>query len=194
MRPRVAIAAAVLVGAAAFAAWWWERTPDVVLEKKLVPHAEREATPMCPWRFPERDLARFFPGHRSWRQDTLVLSPHRLEILGRLGPGAVLESNALYLYRIDGAGSVLVRRLEGEYGAIEVVVAVGPDRRVVGLRVQRHREPPATARLIESPSFAAAFRGKGAADPLPQSHPGIARAVRSLLIELDVAEGHTRPS
>jgi hypothetical protein len=171
--------------------------------------AATEAPAMYPWRDPQGDLHRFFPGSDDYRQETLVLSPLRLEILKRLGPGVPLESNALYIYRISQAGAnrgtILVRRTGGEYGAIEVVVAVDPERRIVGVRLQRHREPPAVASVIASSQWLAAFRGKTAGDTfrvgsdLPAVPPAattsaeaIAGAVRSLLIELDVAERRTQ--
>ena len=145
---------------------------------------------MCPWRDPKGDLARFFPGEKSWHQETLILSSHRGEILKRLGPGEALDSNSLYVYRvgsskIDPVGSLLVKRFAGEYGAIEAVIAVSPARRIVGVRVQRHREPPESAKALES---TAGFAGKTAGDPLPQDSPALARAVRAELIALDVAE------
>lgn len=160
---------------------------------------------MCPWRDPNGDLRRFFPGATTYRQDTLILSPLRLPILKRLGPGARLDSNALYAYRAlkGGAavGAVLIRRVAAEFGAVEVVVGVGLDRRVVGVRLQRHREPPAVAAAIASPAWLGAFRGKGPGDAfriggdLPAVPPearrsaeAVAGAVRSLLIEYDVAE------
>jgi hypothetical protein len=171
--------------------------------------AATEAPAMCPWRDPQGDLIRFFPGADVYKQETLILSQLRLEIMKRLGPGVPLESNALYVYRVARAqapvGTILVRRAGGEYGAIEVVVAVDPKRRVVGVRLQRHREPPAVASAIASPRWLDSLRGKTAGDAfrvggdLPAVPPAAAKsaeavagAVRSLLIELDVAETRTQ--
>jgi hypothetical protein len=171
-------------------------------------HAVTEAPAMCPWRDPLGDLNRFFPGADSYRQETLILSSLRLEVLKRLGPGVPLESNALYVYRaIEGKvdrGTILIRRTGGEYGAIEVVVAVDPARHVVGVRLQRYREPPAVAAPIASPRWLDSFRGKTAGDAFrvggdltavppsaTRSAEAVAGAVRSLLIELDVAERRT---
>jgi hypothetical protein len=169
------------------------------------PSAAVEVPAMCPWRDPQGDLRRFFPGADGYRQETLILSSLRLEILKRLGPGVPLESNALYVYRAtqgkSDRGTILVRRAGGEYGAIEVVVALDPARRVVGVHLQRHREPPPVADVITSPQWLGAFRGKSASDAfhvggdLPAVPPAaqksaeaVARAVRSLLIEFEVAE------
>ena len=174
-----------------------------------------EAPAMCPWRSPEKDLRAFFPRASGYRPETLVLSPLRLEIQRRLGAGVRLESNALYIYRVEESaatmppspcGAFLVRRASGEYGAIEVVVAVGMDRRVVGVRLQRHREPPPAAGTLASARWLGAFNGKSAAsafrsgEDLPvvslaakRSCEAVAGAVRSLLIEYDASEEHRLP-
>ena len=185
MRPTVAWLLALLTSVTVLVAWWLSQTPELALEKKLLPTAAKEAPAMVPWREPQRDLARFFPGQSAWKQETLALSSYRQKILTRLGPGETLESNTLYVYRVGTAGSVLVRRFAGEYGAIEVVIAVNPQHKIMGSRIQRHREPPEQARLFEDTS---GFRGKGPEDPLPKAHPALARAVRAELIALDTAE------
>ena len=183
--------------------------PAPPLETHIVPGKATEAPAMCPWRDPTGDRKRFFPDADGHTQESLILSSLRLKILKRLGPNSVLESNALYLYRVhhgkDERGTVLVRRAAGEFGAIEVVVAVDPSRRILGVRLQRHREPPEVAAALESPAWLGAFRGKMASDPLEignglpvvppsarKSVEAVARAVRSLLIEYDVAEAHHR--
>jgi hypothetical protein len=168
-----------------------------------------EAPAMCPWRDPTGDMRRFFPDADAYVQESLILSSVRLEILRRLGPDTPLESNALYLYRVrrgkEERGTVLVRRAAGEFGAIEVVVAIDRSQHVVGVRLQRHREPPEVAAVLESPKWLGEFHGKAASDPLEignglpnvpatarKSAAAIARAVRSLLIEYAVAEMHHR--
>lgn len=189
MRPRVIVAAAALTAAAIGAGVWLARTPDPVVERRTdTGVASREAPAMCPWRDPKGDLARFFPGATDYRQELLSLSPLRLKILKRLGPGAPLESNALYLYRVERRGAVLVRRAAGAFGAIEVVVAVGTDRRIVGVRVQSHREPPPTGDRLRSEALLKGFVGKGPDDPLPDAVPALAQTVHSLLVEFDEAE------
>src|SRR5206468_125458 len=110
-------------------------------------------------------------------------------------------------YRVvNGAatlGTVLVRRVKGEFGAIELVLAVKPDGRVRGFRLQRQREPEAVAAVLTSPRWLAAFQGKSADSPLrvgeelpavpPQartSAAAIAEGVRAALILLRAAEQH----
>lgn len=165
------------------------------------------APAMCPWRDPARDLRAFFPTipDTTYKQESLILSPLRLEIMKRLGPGVPLESNTLYVYRVRSStakepGTILVRRAGGEFGAIEIVLAVDPKHRVVGVRLQRHREPPVVAGVVASPEWLGAFRGRSADDPLRVgadlppvsteariSAEAVAQAVRSLLIEYTVA-------
>jgi hypothetical protein len=184
-----------------------EDVPRLDLPAHAATHTTTDvgAAAMCPWRDPQADLRALFPGADGYTQATLILSPLRLPILRRLGPGATLPSNTLYAYRVtrggEPQGAVLVRRVPGEYGAIEVVVGVDRTRRIVGVRVQRHREPDETARVLFVPAWLGAFRGKGAGDmfqpgrDLPAVPPdaltdarAVANAVRSLLVEFDVAE------
>ena len=168
-----------------------------------------QAPAMCPWRDPEGDRARFFPGSSGFTQDTLILSASRLEILRRLGPGIPLLSNTLYAFRVrrEGkvAGTILLRSARGEYGVIEVVLAVNPERKIIGLRLQRHREPPQIAAALTDIHWLQSFQGKSAKDSfqlgkdlrdVPEAARPSARAVaatvRSLLIEYEVVE--SRPA
>ena len=187
MRPAlVLISCGLLVGGGSLLFLGKSNAPDI--EQKLVARTEKEAPAMCPWRDPKGDLARFFPGEKLWHQETLVLSPYRQEILTRLGPGETLDSNSLYVYRVGDIkpnGSILVKRFAGEFGAIEAVIAVNLERQIIGVRVQRHREPPENAKALENTS---GFAGKSEGDALPQDSPALARAVRATLIALDVAE------
>jgi hypothetical protein len=119
---------------------------------------------LCPWRAPDADLRRYFPGSASTRDETLILSRQRLELQRRLGrmPGA--DDNALIVHRVLGpsatAGFVVTRRVRGECGLIELVLATDSAGRVLGARIQRHREPEATARVLQSEAWLGAFRGR----------------------------------
>ena len=121
---------------------------------------------MCPWREPERDLRAFFADATTYRTDTLALSSIRQDILRRLGPGSQMDSNSLYVHRaLKGTkvvGSILVRRVAGPHGAIEVVVAVDTGGRVAAVRLQRHREPDEAGRYITSDAWLKTFRSKTA--------------------------------
>lgn len=161
-----------------------------------------ERAGLCPWRSPEADLKRYFPGATGYKTELLVLSHKRQQILRRLGPGHELTSYTLYIYPVTSgtgkAGTVCVRRAPGRFGAIEVVLALDPNRRVLGVHIQRQREPKATAELLAGGKWLDAFAGKDVESPftigrdLPdvpadcrQSAAAVADAVRSILIELD---------
>src|SRR5205807_2669853 len=128
--------------------------------------APPEAAPMCPWREPEADMRRFFPGAIRHETETRILSGQRLELMRRLGRPPLPDEHSAYLHRIytgdQLAGTILTRRVRGQYGAIEIVLAVGTGGRVRGVRLQRLREPEAIAKALQSPRWLAAFQGRTA--------------------------------
>jgi hypothetical protein len=158
-----------------------------------------------PWREPEADLRRFFPGANSHREDVRILSGERLTLIRKLGRQPTGEENLAVLHRVmkggRPAGVVMLRRIPGSGGSIEVVLAVAPDGRIRGLRFQRHREPePVAAALLE---WLGTFAGKTAgtdwtALPVPEAarEPAgqIVEAVRSALIVLETAEAGGIPA
>jgi hypothetical protein len=158
---------------------------------------------MVPWRTPQADMAAFFPGAPlpdSAATKVISLAAKRTQIMKRLGKETPLDSNALYVYPVPGEGAVLLRRAAGEFGGIEVVLGIAEDGKVVGVRLQRHREPPEIERFLTSPSFLDGFVGKTSQSELalPTNTPTMAqksalavlRSVRALLIEYDAG---TRP-
>ena len=170
-----------------------------------------EAAPMCPWREPQADLRRFFPGANGYRTETRILSGERVELQRRLGRPPTGEEHTLYLHRVYSArelrGTVLTRRLRGHYGAIELVLAVGTDGRLRDLRLQRLREPDAVAAALRSERFRGALTGRTGEgewrlEPviaqLPsQARPSataIAEAARTQLILLQIAERRSAPA
>lgn len=176
--------------------------PDVPVVSKT--HPVQENAPMCPWRDPEGDLRAFFPGATSHRTETLILSAQRVELARRLGRPPAQDEHSLRLYPVyqgeRPVGCVLTRRVKGEFGALEMVLAVGQDGRVRGLRLQRQREPEAVARALADPAWLRSFEGKTADDPwrlgedVPQVAPvarvsaaALVEATRGLLILRDVA-------
>lgn len=170
-----------------------------------------EAAPMCPWREPQTDLRLFFPGATGSTAETRVLSGKRLELTRRLGRPPSAEENALHLFRIRAAnallGSLMVRRVKGEHGAIELVIATDPQGAIQGVRVQRQREPQATAEILHSGAWLGRFRGLSA-DQIRESEPffhGVPReahvsaaavvdGVHTQLILLSVAEQSGAPA
>jgi hypothetical protein len=153
---------------------------------------------MVPWRTPQADMAAFFPGAPlpdSAAPKVVSLAAWRAEIIKRLGKETPLDSNALYIYPIPREGAILLRRAAGEFGGIEVVLGIADDGKVVGVRLQRHREPPEIERFLTSPRFLDGFVGKTSQSELtlPTNTPTMAqksalavlRSVRALLIEYD---------
>jgi hypothetical protein len=121
---------------------------------------------LVPWRDPASDLAAFFPGARGYRAETRILSHLRLSLAQHLGHPPTGDDLLLRYYRVlrgsRPVGSILVRRVKGEYGAIELVLAVTPAARVRGVRLQRQREPAPIAAALQGPAWRAAFAGKTA--------------------------------
>lgn len=164
-----------------------------------------EPMPLCPWREPDADMQALFPGATRCEAETRILSGLRVELEGRLGRRPSGDENALHLFRIyrnqTPLGTVVTRRVKGDYGAIELVLAIGPDQRVQGWRLQRAREPGPVLEALLDPVWRRSFEGKGAESPwqlgldIPQVAPvaaGSAAAViegaRSLLILVATAD------
>ena len=155
---------------------------------------EIESAGLCPWRSPVEDREALFPGADRAEQHLLILSDLRLEVLRHLGPGAVIDANGIYSYRVfrgnERVGTVFTQRVRGEYGALEYVLAMGRDGRIAGLRLQSLREPDATARALESPTWRQAFVGKTMDSPLrlgldlPQVPTAARPTTEALLVSL----------
>ncbi len=198
-------AVVALVAGVAFLLWHRSNNRDPS-EEIFQPATRRiEPAPLCPWREPESDLRALFPEFTDYRKDIAILSGRRLELQERLGRAPAADENALYLYHVlrgeQRMGTILTRRVKGEDGAIEIVLAVGQDQRVLGLRLQQLREPEVIARALEDPAWLGAFAGKRVSDSwvlgkdIPAvpteaqaSAKSIIEGVRSLLVLLAVAE------
>jgi len=170
-----------------------------------------QAAPLCPWREPASDLKQFFPNATRYEPETRILSGQRLELAGRLGRVPTGDENALHIYRcyenLTPLGAVSTRRVKGTYGAIELVLAVGADGQVRGLRVQRLREPEPIADALLNPGWLRTFVGLRSdsswkiggdiADVVPEaraSAEAIADGARSLMILLATSdESDARP-
>jgi hypothetical protein len=190
---------------------WWARPRDAGTPSHVHSSASRvETAPLCPWREPARDLRAYFHGATGTREETLILSHLRVALIDELGRPLTAEEMVLRPQRVlrgeKVIGTVLVRRVKGEYGAIELVLAVDPAGSVRGLRVQRHREPEPVAAALIAPGWLASFQGKTAdsqlqpGEDLPRvssetrtSLTAVADGVRSLLILLRAAEQRGRP-
>lgn len=193
----LALATALLV-----LAWWRPRSDsrDAVFEPEV---RLNEPAPVCPWREPAADLKAYFPGATQYRTETRILSGKRLELQERLGhPPA---ENSLRVHRIfrseEPLGAVLTQRVKGEHGVIELVLALGEDQAIRGLRLQRQREPELVLQALEDPDWLKAFVGKradadwrlgGAVPELPEaarrSGGQIVLGVRTLLAMMLVSD------
>jgi hypothetical protein len=143
--------------------------------------------------------------------ETRILSGLRQELAVGLGRAASGDENALPVHRVYQGdkllGNVLTRRVKGEHGAIEIVLATSLDGSVHGLRLQRLREPESNARLLQDPAWLTSFVGHRAGDalelgrdlkPVPDeardSALAITDGVRSLLVMLSVSSASSSAS
>lgn len=168
-----------------------------------------EPAPVCPWREPEGDLQRFFPGGATYSSETRILSGVRVELAKQLGRLPEAEENSITLYRVfagsNRVGTVLTRRVKGEHGGIELVLALNGSHEVDGVRLQRIREPEAISKCLHDPGWLGQFRGRshhrgwdsddvrGLPKEAHISARAIREGIRSLLILLAAAESTERP-
>ncbi len=162
-----------------------------------------ESSPICPWREPERDLKVLFPNATHYVTETRILSGLMVPIQKRLKRAMTVDENPLRVYRAmntTGAlGSVLVKRVKGEDGGIEIVMGVDAQGSVRRVLMQSQREPEAITAAMTN--WLEHFTGKTAASPLcaGQDLPDVstearitaealADGVRSELIVLSFAE------
>ncbi len=133
--------------------------PRVSVEAK-----HQEEFGLCPWREPEADRMMFFPDSTSAREETLILSHEQHAIEQKLGRTLSGDYNAIRINRIlkgsSPLGVVITRRVRGESGVIELVLAVGNAGEVIRAKLQRMREPDIAASFLRSEKFMGSFRGK----------------------------------
>ncbi len=162
-----------------------------------------EGEPMCPWRNPAADLAVWFPEATRCDTEIRILSGLRPELTQRLGRVPTAAENALYVHQVWGEnrllGEVVVRRVKGESGVVELAVGFAPEGSIRGVRFQRSREPEAVAATLND-AWLDGFRGKRGTDIL-QSGPdlppvpavasatawAVVEGIRDLLILREVA-------
>ncbi|HSV75165.1 MAG TPA: hypothetical protein VLH79_15510 [Chthonomonadales bacterium] len=154
---------------------------------------------LCVWLNPDRDIRTFFPGANSYRTEPRAPSREQVAVIERrIGARLDPDETEFRFYRVQRArqtvGTVLTHQARGRFGAVQVVVAIGNDRRVIGVTVQRHREPT----NLNAASFLQQFRGKQADDPIAigtdiqpirghdQSSHAVAFSVKKILVIHDV--------
>lgn len=183
--------------------------PSLTVVEVYAPTAKASsATPLCPWRKSEEDMKVFFPGATHYDTHIAILSERLAQLKARLGRWPRPEENPFYIHDVYAdnrlLGRVALQRVKGEFGAIEVVLAVDNFGAVRGLRLQRLREPDVTARVLQSPQWLHSFRGQDQSSVLKlgvdvpdvppvakKSATAIVEGVRSLLVLLDEASQTT---
>ncbi len=185
----------------------WRVAQQSSLETFTVPVVTPpEAAPLCPWREPDSDLTAFFPEATRYEIQTRILSGLRPELTRRLGRTPTGDENALRLYEVyrdkTVLGSILTRRAKGEYGGIEIVIAMDTNQCLRGVRLQRVREPAVISAALQNTNWLKSFVGKRADDQwhmgsdIPEvpsearvSAQAVVEAVRSLSVLAATAKG-----
>ncbi|MBI3944478.1 MAG: hypothetical protein HY321_01015 [Armatimonadetes bacterium] len=130
-------------------------------------HTAAEAA-LCVWRKPDQDIKRFFPGADTYKTDFRTPGGKRAAIEKRIGARLDPDESEFKFYRIidDGkqVGTILTHLGKGQYGAIEVVVALDNSGKVKGVGIQRDRERARAA--LRSGAFLGQFDGKSVKDPM----------------------------
>lgn len=130
-------------------------------------HTTAEAA-LCVWRKPDQDIKAFFPGADTYRTDFRTLGSKRAAIEKRLGVKLDPDETEFKFYRVlDGGkqvGTILTHLGKGQYGAIEVVVALDNAGKVKGVQIQRDRERARAA--LRGAAFLNQFAGKTVRDAL----------------------------
>ena len=156
-----------------------------VAPRAFAARAEQASSGLCPWRNPEADLRRFFPTANETRDQTLILSGKRLKVASMLGREPTAEENAILIHQVLRSGNLLgaivTRRVRGESGVIEIVLALERDGKVIGSKIQRLRENEAVTGELKSEAWLNSFRGKIASDAwkLGEDIPNISEQSRS---------------
>lgn len=160
---------------------------------------------LCVWRKPDQDIKQFYPGADTYRTDyKKVTSKQKVDIEKRIGTKLDPdESEFKFYYILKGdkqVGTILTHLGKGQYGAIEVVVALDNDGKVKGVGVQRDREKKRAE--LRSEKFLGQFKGKTKNDPIKtgadikpvqgaeKSSETVAFSVRKLLHVLDILRRH----
>ena len=125
-------------------------------------------TALCVWKNPERDMHAFFPTAIKYQpRIARYTTAQKQSIERRLGTALDADETEIVLYQIVRkglvpVGTVLCNQVRGKYGAIHTVVALDLDGRIVGVLVQKHREPAD----LNAAAFLKQFRGKSAGQPV----------------------------
>jgi hypothetical protein len=154
---------------------------------------------LCVWVNPDRDIRNFFPGADSYSTDVKKCSSEQgIAVEKRIGSKLDPDESEFKFYRVKKqgrvVGTVLSHQTRGKYGAVQTVIAISSDGKVIGVYVQRHREPI----NLNQESFLSQFKGKTPYDPVTvgndiqaiagydQSCQAVAFSVKKILVVFDV--------
>ena len=154
---------------------------------------------LCVWRKPDQDIKQYFPGADTYKTDLKDPGSKKSVIEKRIGRKLDADEQEFKLYRIiDGGklvGTIMTHLGKGQYGAIEIVVALDADGRVKGVGIQRDREKKRAE--LRSDKFLGQFKGKTVKDPVEigkdiklipgaeKSSETVAFSVKKLLVVYD---------
>jgi hypothetical protein len=179
------------------------KSPDLPVANPVGPGGG-QVEPMVSWREPAKDLPAFFPSATEQREEAWILSSGRKDLQDMLGRHPEPDEYVLHLHRaLQGekpVGSVVVRRVKGTSGALELVIALTPEDKVKALRFQRSREPEPVMKALTDAQWLGSFNGRGpdgdwtlgkgvpavsgeAAEPAQ----GVADAIHSTLVMAQIA-------
>jgi len=154
---------------------------------------------LCVWVNPDRDLKNFFPGAKSYTTEIKKYNKEQEKVIEkRIDAQLDPDENEFKFYRVKKdnkvVGTVLTHQARGKYGAVQVVVGIGNDDKIIGVYVQRHREPT----NLNKESFLKQFEGKTVEDPITvgkdikpingynKSSEAVAFSVKKILVVHDV--------
>jgi len=177
----------------------WVRATVVLAVVLLAVYGTSAVAALCVWLNPDRDIRNFFPGADSYTTDLRTYSAEQQKVIEkRIGGKLDPDENEFKFYRVKKSGkivgTVLTHQARGRYGAVQTVAGIGPDHKVIGVYVQRHREPV----NLNTPSFLKQFKGKAADDPITvgkdiapikgaeQSSQAVAFSVKKIMVVFDV--------
>lgn len=167
-----------------------EAPRDTTLDLRDAPRIE--GAPMCPWRNAAADAQSWFSGATHSDAEVVILSALRGEFAQRMGRTATADENALYVHRVwkdrHWLGEVCVRRVKGSGGAVELAMGFDVHGRLIGVRVQRSREPQEIEADL-NPGWLAQFRDRHARDPLRVGQEISAVPERATFTAQAVADG-----
>ncbi|MBI2843578.1 MAG: hypothetical protein HYX78_09270 [Armatimonadetes bacterium] len=156
---------------------------------------------LCVWRKPDQDIKEFFPGAETYKTEYKKPSGSQEKAIEkRIGTSLDPDESEFKFYRIlnggKQVGTILTHLGKGQFGAIEIVVALDNNAKIKGTAIQRDREKKRAE--LRSDKFLGQFRGKDKNDPIKTGQdinpvPGaekssetVAFSVRKLLVVYDI--------